>query len=286
MNLTWGERPHSYRTKTNPREDTTGYCLTGVATMASAKIYAGIYSPWALLTPDGSTLYRQNIDAAEAGFLVWHIDVTYGTFPRKEPQAGDQSWNFDTTGSTKHITQSLDTADTYYDSSLLTKGAENYGGAIGVNENGDVEGVDIVDRAFKWTENWKLPIARFSWSYALLMSQLTGSINQASFRGLDAQCVLFEGAQGGMSRQDPTLLDITYHFNYQPSRDDFSIGTVTGITKLGQQYLWVSYKTKMGNNRKIKVPAQVNVEDLFQQQDFSQFGIGTAGLVYGQTAQF
>ncbi len=286
MLITWNERPHSYRTKTNPREDSIGYVLTGVSTMAMAKVYAGLYSAFALLTPDGSTLYRNNIDATEAGFLLWHIEVSYSTFPRKEPQAGDQSWNFDTTGATKHITQSLSTDSTYYDSALLPAGAEDYGGAVGVNENGDVEGVDIVDRAFKWTENWKLPLNQFGWSYALLMSQMTGSVNSASYRGLDAGCVLYEGAQGGMSRSDPTLLDVTFHFNYQPTRDSFTVGSITGITKIGQQYMWVGYKTKMGNNRKIQVPCQVNVENLFQQQDFSQFGIGTLALVYGQVAQF
>jgi hypothetical protein len=286
MQITWGGRPNSYRTKTNPREDSQGYVLTGVSTMAMAKVYAGLYSPWAMLTPDGFTLYRTNIDATEAGFLLWHIDVSYSTFPRKEPQAGDQSWNFDTLGATKHVTQSLSTTWYGANPALLPNGGENYQGAIGVNENGDVEGVDVVDRSYKWTETWKLPLSQFGWSYSLLLGQLTGTINQASFRGLAPDCVLFEGAQGGMSRQDPSLLDVTYHFNYSPERDDFSIAGVTGISKVGQDYLWVSYKTKMGANRKIKVPAQVNVERLFNEQDFSQFGIGSSGLVYGQVAQF
>jgi hypothetical protein len=58
------------------------------------------------------------------------------------------------------------------------------------------------------------------------------------------------------------------------------VGDITGISKVGWQYLWVEYRKKAGGdaNRNATVPVQVNVEEVLPPGDFSLLGIGTGSL--------
>jgi hypothetical protein len=272
MNITWDERPNSMRTSTGPLSDTVGYRLTGVFTFAMARAIAAGYCPMIR-----AGLWRTKIDATERGFGLWDIDVTWSVYDKKEPEAGDFSWSFDTTGGTKHITQGISHVQSYVPSG---KTAVDHKGTIGVNENGDVEGVDVPDKSFKWTEHRQLLLADYGWTYAGIVDDLTGTINNAAFRGMATGTVLFAGAQGTRSIKDPLILDLTYHFEYQRSGVSLSVGDITGISKVGWQYLWVEYRKKDGGtaNRNATVPVQVNVEEVLPSDDFSLLGIGTEGL--------
>lgn len=273
MNITFDERPNSYRTTTNPKSDTVGYCLTGAATMAIARAYSAGVTPMIR-----AGMWRQNIDARENGFQTWDIDVTWGPYSKKEAEAGDYKWSFDTTGGTKHITQGIAHIADYV---LSGKTAADHKGAIGVNENGEVEGIDVPDKSFKWTESRQLLLGSHAWDYAQIVDSITGMVNNASFRGLDAHTVLFEGAQGGFSIKDPLMLDLTFHFSRQHSVASTTIGDITGVYKLGWYYLWVEYQSVNGGaaNRLAKKPCQVNVDQVFYEGDFSQLGIGTGALI-------
>lgn len=277
MNITWRERPKSRRGTTNPRSATLRFVLTGVENLAIAKAMAAGFSPAILMDLDGMPLWRTNIEVSESGFLLYDIDITYGPYSQKEPEPGDYKWSFATTGGTKHVTQAL-----AHINSFVKQGdaAIDYKGAIGVNENGDVEGVDILDKAFKWTETWQLAIDSFSWGYAQVVAELTATVNDNLFRGFPKWTVLFEGAEGTRSAKDPTILDLTFHFAHQRSADNLTVGDIGNIGKAGWDYLWVSYKTVDGGAamRTGKVPRQVDTELLYDESNFTLLGIGTGSL--------
>ena len=54
----------------------------------------------------------------------------------------DCNWHMNTTGGTRHVTQAISVVSAVGPGS---DGTVNYNGAIGVNENGDVEGTEILD---------------------------------------------------------------------------------------------------------------------------------------------
>jgi hypothetical protein len=268
MSVSWGDRPGSIKSTSGPQSVTTGHVLTGTTSRTVAQALAAGYSPVIY-----SGLYRSNIALDFLGSDVWNVDVTYGPYERKEPEVGDFKWSFQTGGGTKHLTQSIATIARY-----PTAGAADHKGAIGLNENGDVEGVDIPEAAFEWTEDRKLLLASYGWTYSGIVGELTYKTNDAEFRGLPIGSVLFKGATGSQSAKDPLILELTYTFAYSPNVTGKVVGGITGISKKGWEYLWVEYQTIPGtpdNARLPKPPIQANVEQVYESGDFSLLGIGT-----------
>jgi hypothetical protein len=219
-------------------------------------------------------LYRSEISLTELGPGHWRADVAYGPYKNKEPEDGDFRWEFDTTGGTKHISQAIEHIGEFVAAGDV---AFNHKGVIGVNEDGDVEGVDIIDHNFRWQEHRKLLLANYSWTYSDTLDALTGKVNDATFRGKDVKTVLFEGATGTWSTDDPLLLEVTFHFAHSRGAAG-NIGDIGPIAKEGWEYLWVEYETtkNAAAKRLGKNPLQVNIEGVHESGDFSTLGIGTA----------
>ena len=266
MAITWGERPNSAKISTDAA--TFSYVLTGVSDRIIAKTLAAGYS--SALWGD---LYRSSIDVEEAGPELFYCDVHYGTPDKKEPEAGEYKWTFDTTGATRHITQGIAHVATY---PAPGKTPIDHQGAIGVTDNG-VEGTDVPDRAFKWTETHFLLLASYGFAYATVLGAYTGQSNTTTFRGFPAGTVRFNGASGGQSSKDPTLLEVTFHFEVSPNESNLSIGEITDISKKGWEYLWVTYreeKDAISNTTRL-VPMQVDIEQVHYAFPFTALMIGS-----------
>jgi len=272
MSVIWGERIQAIKATTNPQTETVGYKLIGVDSPALVKALAAGYSP----VLRGS-LYRTNIAIDERGPALWDVDVTYGPYQQKEPTPNDNQWSASTTGGTKHITVALEHKNSYIPAGGKTA---THDLAIGVTAERQVEGVDVLDPIGKWTENWKLLLADYAFTYMGTVMQLTGKTNASSFRGMAAGSVLFEGGEGTRSGKDPTILDITYHFAFSENRTGLTVGTITGIAKKGWEYSWVEYGVadKPGEGRPAMKAIQVNIERVYDEGDFSSLGIGTGSL--------
>ena len=253
------------------------YLMTGgsgdvvLANRISAYALAKAYTPVLF-----GNLYRSGIELTEKGPLIYEVDVAYGTSPNKEPKAGNFTWGFDTTGGTKHMTHGKQHVASYVSSGGT---AENHNGAIGWKEGGEVEGVDVPDRAFKWTETHQLLLADFGFTYASILGDYSGWVNSSTFRGKPAFTVLFGGGVGGPMNEDPDLCEITYHFEYQPTKSNFTIGSgadaITVASKVGWDALSICYTSKDGTNSLSVKPKQVDVDRVFDAFDFSLLGIGT-----------
>jgi hypothetical protein len=271
MSVTWGERPENIvRSSTNPQAVTVGYVLTGVTIRSLANALAAAYS-----TAIYSGLYRTNIEVVHKGGGIWHVDVTYGSYERKEREDGDHKWSFSAGGGTAHVTQGLNHVASY----VASGAAVDHGGAIGVNEDGEIDGTDVPDFAFEWKEDWTLLLADYGWTYAQsIVADLVNHVNDDAFRGFPAGSVCLKAAEGGQSSKDPLYVEVTFTFAYMPNVTGRTIGTISGIAKEGWEYLWVEYKTveaAAGTNRLAKKPVQVNVEQIFYSGDFSLLGVGT-----------
>ncbi len=255
----------------DPRTITEQYVFKGSAVWVYVRAYVISATPRIKYG-----LFRQDIQIESKGHDLWYITIPYGPVPLPEPSVVDFSWEFDTTGGVariKHAKQHI--AD--YGRALETP--PNHQGAIEVNQDGNVEGCDIVVPAFKWRENWNLPWGDFGWAYSSLVEELTGKVNSAPFRGRDAGTVRFDGGVGARSRQDPDSLRISFHFIASRNATALTVGDgdITGIAKEGWQYLWVeSHKEEdTAAGRTVTRPIAAHVERVYDSASFAVLGIGS-----------
>lgn len=258
--------------KWDSRESTEGenasaelrYVIRGTDSDIAAKAALASAAP---LLYDG--LVRQSYRIERIGEDIWEGTVQFGR--RKAPETGESVFQFDTSGGTQHITQSIQTVGRY---APPGKTAPDFYGAIGVTKD-SVEGVDIVVPAYAFSEIHYLPTSMVTQSYKLTLAALTGKVNNSSFRGFAAGEVLFLGASG--SKRGEEAWEITFRFQATPNVTGLQVGNITGIAKKGNEYLWVRYEDELDNAAKtlVKRPAAVYVERVYQYADFSLLGIGT-----------
>ena len=212
------------------------------------------------------SLVRQNpsIEPLEDGY-TWVGVVPYAR--------GDSSaWTFDTTGGTKHITQSLATVNSYAAAGTAT----DHMGAIGV-ANGRAEGCDIVVPVYRWSETHTFDESDVDYAYKGIIRGLTGKTNNAGFKGCAAGECLFLGASGGLRNDGSEKVDITFRFAASPNLTGLQVGDITGIAKGGWEYLWVEYQPVEDATAKgiALRPRFVYVERVYEEGSFAGLDIGT-----------
>lgn len=242
------------------------YVVRGTDSDADAYAAAKDASPIAY-----AGLYRQTIQLERIADDTWEASVQYGQRPpanQNETLPDLSSYEFDTTGGTQHITQSLHTRRRYG-----VQIAPDLRGAIGVTKDG-VEGVDITVPVFHFSETHRLPDAVVTPWYVNTLFSLTGTVNDAPFRMFQAGEVLFLGASG--SKRGMDLWEITFRFAANPNVSGLQIGEITNIEKQGWDYLWVRYTDWVDeySNLLVKKPVNVYIEQVYRSGNFMLLGIG------------
>jgi len=229
------------------------------------------------------------------GDEAWQLTVNYisrGADDDTKPDPLRRSRSFDTSGGTTHITQQpqLDAG-----TSIRTYGTErrypesgvdaapDQQGAIGVDGQ-NVNGVDIIVPALQWTETYDVPAQYVTTQYIKNVSALTGTVNNAAFRGFAAGEVLFQGATGSQdwdAEKGDSPWSLSYKFLASANADGTTIplvtvGTMGGILKKGHEYLWVRYEDEVDANTLVKRPRHVYVNQVYAETDFSLLGIGVS----------
>ena len=204
------------------------------------------------------------VDENGTGIDLWKATVSYR---RQRSVEEDASESFDTSAGTQHITQSIQTIARYgY--------APDCGGAIGVT-NDSVEGVDITVPVLNFTERHFYDDV--TWEQRRIIADLTGTVNLYQFREFSSGQVLFLGATGSRSDRKPeTPWEVTYQFAAQPNQQNLVVGNITGITKLGWQYMHIRYQAadavSSGETFRIQYPVGVYVEQVYHYGDFQLLG--------------
>ena len=275
MPVSLTEKNDSRKVTTAPNGDAQSaefvYTLTGVADENSARILAtnSTASTYGDLIRKSISLEPVHVDTANLDTCIWEVTVQYGE--KDEPESGDPStFSFDTGGGTQHITQSLSTIGKYAASGT----APDFKGAVGVTHD-NVEGVDITVPVYQFSETHYLPDSQVTMAYRGDLFRLTGRVNDASFKGLDAGECLFLGASGSKRGNDDW--EISFRFAASPNRTGITVGTITGVAKKGWEYMWVRYEDTEDTNAKriVKRPTAVYIEKVYEYGDFSALGIGT-----------
>lgn len=208
-------------------------------------------------------LLLRDVSAEVVGGNVWKGPAKY--------VALETEYTFDTTGGNQKMTQSLATVSSYAPAGLT---APDFKGAIGVSDD-RVEGVDVPTGAFTWGETHQFQDATVTYSYQRTLALLSGrTYNSATFKGWSAGEVNFLGCSG-VKRPD-ALWSLTFKFAASPNQTGLSVGDITGISKLGWDYLWVRYADYSDTSAAalVKRPVAAYVERVLTAADYSLLGIG------------
>ena len=208
---------------------------------------------------------------------TWKVKAVYeadedGESP--DSDTGDEDatvFAFDTGGGTMHLNQSIKTDGKH------PNDAPDFAGAIEVDNEGNVNGVDVTMPVLNFTETHTLSGTRVSTSYKKTLAALTGTVNRSGFRGFSSGEVLFLGASGTKrSKKASAPWEITFRFAVSPNKAGFKVGDIQVSRKYGWDYLWVRYADKVAENRKnmVKKPVAVYVEQVYPEGDFGNLGIG------------
>ena len=207
---------------------------------------------------------------------TWKVKAIYKDEDSDDPDEPDEdeettSFAFDTGGGTMHRNQSLKTV------SKVPNDAPDFNGAIEVDNEGNVNGVDVTMPVLNFTETHTMNGSRVTTSYKKSVAALTGTVNRSGFRGFSAGEVLFLGASGTKrSKKTNAPWEITFRFAVSPNQSGLQVGKLKVSQKKGWDYLWVRYADKVADNKKnvIKEPVAAYVEQVYPDGDFGNLGLG------------
>lgn len=207
---------------------------------------------------------------------TWKVKAIYKDEDSDDPDDPDEdeettSFAFDTGGGTMHRNQSIKTV------SKVPNDAPDFNGAIEVDNEGNVNGVDVTMPVLNFTETHTMNGSRVTTSYKKTIAALTGTVNSSGFRGFSAGEVLFLGASGTKRSKKPNApWEITFRFAVSPNQSSLQVGKLKVPNKRGWDYLWVRYADKVADNRKnvIKEPVAAYVEQVYPTGDFGNLGLG------------
>jgi len=242
-------------------------------------------APYSIVCPvNGVTLVRNELTYDPAGFNRYELKLKYvdqvaldiriasaQESTDRQLDIGESRTSFSTTGGTARICTSVATMASY--KTLMNFDAiPNYKQAINVTD-GDVQGIDIVVPAMRWTHSYRQPHAVITQQYVKTLEVMTGTVNNATFKGRAAGEVLFMGCNGSQgTASDPT---IEYEFLRLPNVTDQTIGDIVGVAKRGHDYLWVVFEETVDElaKHKTKIPKYVFIEQVYPYSDFAALGI-------------
>ncbi len=210
----------------------------------------------------------------KAGDRAYFIDVVYQSpnynFKTSKLEDNEVEITYECTAKQIHVTQSLKTI-TCKNSSNKTV---DFGGAIGVDKDGNTQGVDIMVPASSFTVKKQISyrefiIKRVGYSY------ITAKVNSDSFFGYEAGEVLYNGftaSHKGSTHE--TIVNITHQFVVSPNEKDKQVASWK-VDKLGHQYLWVRQIEKYDDAKKMRVmtPDVIAIEQVYETASFATLGL-------------
>lgn len=133
--------------------------------------------------------------------------------------------------------QSTANADTTIYISSTASAAPDFKGAINVDTEGRVQGVDILQPTFEWAEQFTYTKSALPSDWLTRIRAATGKVNSDTFRGASAGEVLCLGVD---ATDDGSRVEMVKSFAYSPNRTNVDAGNSITITSVGGwDYVWI-----------------------------------------------
>jgi hypothetical protein len=152
--------------------------------------------------------------------------------------------------------------------------APDFGLAINVTSEG-VDGVEVPIGTYTFSERHEFASTYVTPEYKAKVFRCAGKVNNAAFKGFQAGEVLFLGCKGSKRGKQPWQLE--YRFAASENLTGATIGSFTGVSKKGHEYMWFSYEDDTDDTAHtlIKKPRGAYVATVIKSADFADLGIGT-----------
>lgn len=254
----------------NPTAKTVTYLVHGAADEEEA---------FALLQSTVSA-YLDNLKISEyeinevKGGGAYTYDVNY--VKMSDAEYGDLNgtgqtvkYSFDTSGGTANMKEALATRV------KLTALSDPPDMNDGINWDGSqFNGVDVV--VANIVESYSLGVAenKFTPDYKRKLAELTGTVNNAVFKGWQQGEVLFLGASASDSSA-AGYVDVTFKFAISPGVGSLSFAGFTFPYKDGWEYAWAYYEQKNDSGKPV-LPLAIAAYlcKVYKEEDFGQLGLG------------
>ncbi len=262
MTFSFEERPESRSVSLLGDQPTAElvYKAVGNANELEVQAYALGATPRFVSTYSG-TLYRQTIGLIPDGFAQYIVTVPYG---RNKRDNGDFTFDFDTTGGTVNIKAGKEHIASYPEDMA---NPDPLGGCLNVKEDGEVEGAEIVIPALRFSVRFRHPAGVVTLDYVKLLSNATGRMNSATFLGFAPGELLFVGASGSDGSEADA--EISYQFIASANATGITVGGVTGIDKLGHNYLSIESADAVADGGPGKEVKRVHIDRVYESMDFA-----------------
>lgn len=239
--------------------------------ISSALAHAKASPPDANWEPTGAEI-DERLDESS-----WRVRVAFAPVASSSASGNEDDPNnyiFDTGSGTMHRNVALEHVATYPNS------APSFGGAIGVDGDGNVLGCDVVMPQPGFSETVVLTKGQFNVSYKRRLIYLSGKVNAERFRGFERGEVRFDGASAQKNGED---WSVTYRFSVSENKTNFVVGGdgteenpgITVSEKLGWDYLWFRYAevdVKDGDDvvAVVRRPISAHIDRVYEFADFNQ----------------
>lgn len=264
----WSERQQVFDADGGILSATVYYLVFDLTTEKDVLNFAVAHVP-ASISEGGRIVYLGNVNIEQRlTETVWKVAAEYPSATATTESGGEvPEFSLDISSGSKHITHAKVHIGSYAPSG---KTAPDYGGAINVDAENKVNGVDIVSCNLSFSEKHFFTDSQMSTSFKLTLSDLAGCVNSGAFRGWSAGEVLFVGASG--SRRGKTSKDkweITFRFAVSKNATSIHIDDITIPSKRGWDYLWVKYADDVDGNKLTKKVVAAYVEQVYDYASFN-----------------
>lgn len=242
---------------------------------------------------DPTTEDESHIETAAAGGLP----ASYGGFWLNSIVLRPHSWDVfeavgrysplpvpDTTGATPpefsfevatESVKALHNLATVSQGAVSGRNAPDHGGLVNVDRDGKVQGVDIPQAVYAFSEIHHFANAAITTAYKVNLANLVGRVNLGPFRGFAAGEVLCTGVSGSVRGID--LWTLRFSWSVSPNVSGLTVGPLTNITKRGWDYLEIHVEEQEDTGQKVVLqkPYAYTVHQVLRYGNYALFGIGT-----------
>lgn len=236
------------------------YKSTGEQDDATVRNYVWNNTPTTVTGLTG-TLYRKNINIRPDGWNQYIVEVSYGGLNVTTIPQNSYTFNFDTTGGTVNVKVAKAHVQSY------PTAGDPHKGVIGVQQDGGVDGADIIIPKLKFTLAFKYPAGVITVSFIKSLAAVTGTTNAYRFLGFDPGELLFLGATGS----DGTAQEMEVSFAFEASQNatGLTIGGITGIAKGGHEYGWAEFGDVVDSGKAAVNATAVHIERVYNSADWA-----------------
>jgi len=264
MTFQFFQVPNHAESTAEPATYTSKWKAVGDHRLSYVNSYALGATPAVVATLYG-TLHRQDIRVTQTAYNQFEVIVPYG---KRKNEAGQWTWDFDTTGGTVHITHAKEELRRY-----PTGTAPNQKGAIAVDHD-EVKGTEIVIPVMRMNVTYKHPLGVISIAYAKYLKSITGTVNSTPMLDHAPGEVLFLGSRG--SDGTDSEASVSYSFAMSENATGLAFGDVTGVVKRGHEVAWIRYKDDVDSGKPTRIPWYAYVDRVYDEIDMaSALGFGS-----------